>query len=114
MSPAPRPPSPTARAAAQKAHRQENPHQLTSRDVRVLMGLPGSEGAAGNGESAQLDQFLDNRLPQDDYRARTNFGPVSPKTPRNAAPPPRPSREMRSSMISELVSSTTTPFSSCF
>ncbi|KAF8900318.1 hypothetical protein CPB85DRAFT_1439599 [Mucidula mucida] len=40
MNPAPRPPSPTAREATQKALRRDNPNQLSSRDARVLMGLP--------------------------------------------------------------------------
>jgi len=40
MNPAPRPPSPSARDATQKALRRENPHQLSGRDARVLMGLP--------------------------------------------------------------------------
>lgn len=47
MSPAPRPPSPTQRDATQRALRRENPNQLSSRDARVLMGLPqGGAGAA--------------------------------------------------------------------
>lgn len=102
MSPAPRPPSPTARAATQKAHRQENPHRLTSRDVRVLMGLPGSEGVVGNGDSPKLDQFFSQ---QGESKGKGTFVPVSPQTARNVPPPPRPSREMRSSMTSEPVSS---------
>ncbi|CAE6471462.1 unnamed protein product [Rhizoctonia solani] len=40
MNPAPRPPSPTEREAAQRASRRENPNQLSSRDARILMGLP--------------------------------------------------------------------------
>lgn len=39
MNPAPRPPSPTARAATQKALRRDNPDQLSSRDAEILMGL---------------------------------------------------------------------------
>jgi len=40
MNPAPRPPSPSEREAAQRASRRENPNQLSSRDARILMGLP--------------------------------------------------------------------------
>ncbi|KAG6914452.1 hypothetical protein DXG01_017185 [Tephrocybe rancida] len=40
MNPAPRPPSPTARAATQKALRRENTNRRSARDARVLMGLP--------------------------------------------------------------------------
>jgi len=47
MNPAPRPPSPESRDAMQRANRRENPHQLSSRDARILMGLPGANG--GNG-----------------------------------------------------------------
>ncbi|QRV73324.1 SH3 domain protein [Ceratobasidium sp. AG-Ba] len=42
MNPAPRPPSPSEREAAQRAARRENPNQLSSRDARILMGLPES------------------------------------------------------------------------
>jgi hypothetical protein len=37
MSPAPRPPSPSERAATQRASRRENPNQLTARDASVLV-----------------------------------------------------------------------------
>ncbi|KAH7343136.1 hypothetical protein B0J17DRAFT_165058 [Rhizoctonia solani] len=40
MNPAPRPPSPSEREAAQRASRRDNPNQLSSRDARILMGLP--------------------------------------------------------------------------
>lgn len=65
MNPAPRPPSPTARDATQRALRRENPNQLSSRDARVLMGL-------------SSDMENDETVP---------------KSPKSA--PPRPSREMR-------------------
>ncbi|TFK69427.1 hypothetical protein BDN72DRAFT_614262 [Pluteus cervinus] len=79
MNPAPRPPSPTARDATQKALRRENPNQLSSRDARVLMGLP-SNGDAKD-DRARLDSF---------------FGepPKVIESPAGPAPP-RPSREMR-------------------
>ncbi|KAG6868912.1 hypothetical protein C0993_007686 [Termitomyces sp. T159_Od127] len=46
MNPAPRPPSPGARAATQKALRRENTNQLSTRDARVLMGLPSTDEGA--------------------------------------------------------------------
>lgn len=46
MSPAPRPPSPTQRDATQRALRRENPNQLSSRDARILMGLPSESGGS--------------------------------------------------------------------
>jgi hypothetical protein len=45
MNPAPRPPSPGARDAAQRATRRENPNQLSTRDAKILMGIPGADGA---------------------------------------------------------------------
>jgi hypothetical protein len=46
MSPAPRPPSPTQRDATQRALRRENPNQLSTRDARILMGLPSETGGS--------------------------------------------------------------------
>ncbi|KAG8707227.1 polar growth protein, partial [Ceratobasidium sp. 423] len=40
MNPAPRPPSPSEREAAQQASRRENPNQLSWRDACILIGLP--------------------------------------------------------------------------
>ncbi|KAG6906525.1 hypothetical protein DXG01_013458 [Tephrocybe rancida] len=54
--PAPRPPSPTARAATQKALRRENTNQLSMRDARMLMGLPSPE--EGGEERARLTSFF--------------------------------------------------------
>ena len=90
MNPAPRPPSPTARDATQKALRRENPHQLSSRDAQVLlMGMPNKNQ---NGERARLESFFTN----DTVSTRD---PESPTVARSAQPkspaPPRPSREMR-------------------
>lgn len=39
MSPAPRPPSPSQRAATQLAVRRDNPNQLTARDASILVSL---------------------------------------------------------------------------
>lgn len=85
MNPAPRPPSPTARDATQKALRRENPNQLSSRDARILMGLPSS--ADGKEERARLESFFSNE-------AVANNEPMSAGVPKSPAPP-RPSREQR-------------------
>ncbi|KAE9389360.1 hypothetical protein BT96DRAFT_980734 [Gymnopus androsaceus JB14] len=75
MNPAPRPPSPTARDATQKAMRRENPNQLSSRDARVLMGLP-----------TNAHHHL-----RDTASTDANKGPA----------PPRPSREARRTSVSQ-------------
>ncbi|KAJ7847871.1 hypothetical protein B0H13DRAFT_2091141 [Mycena leptocephala] len=56
MNPAPRPPSPTARAATQRAMRRENTDQPSTRDARVLM-LTGfaTNDAPPKEERARLD-----------------------------------------------------------
>ncbi|PIL37615.1 hypothetical protein GSI_01309 [Ganoderma sinense ZZ0214-1] len=87
MNPAPRPPSPTARDATQKALRRENPNELSSRDAQVLlMGMPNKH----QGERARLDSFFTNDT------VSTNE-PESPVARKAVAPraPPRPSRELR-------------------
>ena len=88
MNPAPRPPSPTARDATQKAMRRENPDQLSSRDARVLMGLGGSDAKE---ERARLDSFFSNEA----MAAKQAANQLPKKAPGPA--PPRPSREMRRS-----------------
>ncbi|KIY43160.1 hypothetical protein FISHEDRAFT_62927 [Fistulina hepatica ATCC 64428] len=85
MNPSPRPPSPTARAATQRAMRRGNPNQLSSRDARVLMGIPDGDGPS---ERARFEASLNKDL----QSPNGNGGDVrSPKSPA----PPRPSREMR-------------------
>ena len=90
MNPAPRPPSPTARDATQKALRRENPHQLSSRDAQVLlMGMPNKNQ---NGERARLESFFTN----DTVSTHAPDSPVTSKGPATKSPaPPRPSRELR-------------------
>lgn len=83
MNPPPRPPSPTARDATQKAMRRENPHQLSSRDAQVLMGLPGSNNDSRE-DRVPLHSFF-SESPQEMHQ--------SPRSPSFA--PPRPSREQR-------------------
>ncbi|TDL30064.1 hypothetical protein BD410DRAFT_759246 [Rickenella mellea] len=90
MNPAPRPPSPTARDATQKALRRENPNQLSSRDARVLMGLPSADtnGVDQKGKGADTFFTLDTAAgmpPSESPMSMT--GPT----------PPRPSREPRRS-----------------
>ncbi|EDR12680.1 uncharacterized protein LACBIDRAFT_292707 [Laccaria bicolor S238N-H82] len=82
MNPAPRPPSPTARDATQRALRRENPNQLSSRDARVLMGLSSDMGSG----QTHLDSFFAEHSVLENEQAI----PTSPKSA-----PPRPSREMR-------------------
>ncbi|KAF8652266.1 hypothetical protein AX16_004482 [Volvariella volvacea WC 439] len=103
MNPAPRPPSPTARDATQKALRRENPNQLSSRDARILMGLPSSNGDGG--ERARLDSFFTTDGARPITIPSPNLGyedlgePQTPTVRTSAvsasAAPPRPSREMR-------------------
>ncbi|KXN84942.1 Protein pob1 [Leucoagaricus sp. SymC.cos] len=91
MNPAPRPPSPTARAATQKALRRENPNQLSTRDAQILMGLSSSSGTTTdtNGKDSRPLAAKLNAL---------NPGPA----------PPRPSREMRRTSIRSSVPSSNT------
>ncbi|KAG6887274.1 hypothetical protein C0995_016498 [Termitomyces sp. Mi166 len=83
MNPAPRPPSPGARAATQKAMRRENTNQLSTRDARVLMGLPSTEEGAD--ERVRVNSFFTNQALQSSAPQQTSLTPA----------PTRPSREMR-------------------
>lgn len=94
MNPAPRPPSPSARDATQKALRRENPNQLSSRDARVLMGLP----------SLDTDDMQDSERPHLDSFFTHSHQTVSGQQgdlPSAASvineAPPRPTREARPS-----------------
>lgn len=89
MNPAPRPPSPTARDATQKALRRENPNLLSSRDARVLMGLSSTND--GKDERVHLDTFF-NRASND-----------QPTPGGNIRAPPRPSREFRKVVDNRVV-----------
>ncbi|KAF8076889.1 hypothetical protein FPV67DRAFT_1715490 [Lyophyllum atratum] len=93
MNPAPRPPSPTARDATQKALRRENTNQLSSRDARILMGLPSSNESKE--ERTRLESFFSNEVVAPDGEGMNGNGSAM-STPRASAPAPaRPSREMR-------------------
>ncbi|KZV86236.1 hypothetical protein EXIGLDRAFT_725062 [Exidia glandulosa HHB12029] len=85
MNPAPRPPSPGARDATQRAMRRENPNQLSTRDARVLMGLPSADGGHVN-EHKRLESFFDDT-------ASTGRDALTP--PHSPTAPPRPKRENR-------------------
>lgn len=94
MNPAPRPPSPTARAATQRAMRPENPNQLTQRDAQVLlMGVPAKDKGvnAQHAERTRLESFFTNDTLSTNGTEPASKKPVSPKT----TVPPRPSRELR-------------------
>ncbi|KAG8905271.1 polar growth protein [Tulasnella sp. 403] len=78
MNPAPRPPSPTARDATQRALRRDNVNQLSSRDALVLMGMAGEPDST---DKARLEQFFSEQ-PNGAVNGTTNA-------------PPRPSRELR-------------------
>jgi hypothetical protein len=92
MNPAPRPPSPTARDATQKALRRENPNQLSSRDARVLMGLP-SPDANDTQDSEQT--HLDSLFTQQSISSQLEDESKSSSVANQA--PPRPTREARPS-----------------
>lgn len=79
MNPAPRPPSPSARAATQRALRRENTEQLSTRDTRILMGL----NVVDVKEERRLDSFFNN-----------GAGDDNPSSPARASAPPRPSRQI--------------------
>jgi len=90
MNPAPRPPSPTARDATQRALRRENPNQLSTRDAQVLMGLGTESNSA----------YLPERANVDELHMRSNgSGSQTPKS-QPASAPPRPSRNTRTSSSS--------------
>ncbi|KAJ7170172.1 hypothetical protein C8R46DRAFT_994929 [Mycena filopes] len=87
MNPAPRPPSPTARAATQRAMRRENTDQPSTRDARVLMLTGFATNEAPKEDRARLDSFFTNEAVEG-----TGNGSV-PGTPQSVVPP-RPSRRM--------------------
>ena len=89
MNPAPRPPSPSARDATQKALRRENPNQLSSRDARVLMGLPAPPTELRDYERLRLEAFFVGD-PLSNYNG-ADLPPLS-LTP-TSPPPSRPARE---------------------
>ncbi|KAF8748530.1 Sterile alpha motif [Rhizoctonia solani] len=125
MNPAPRPPSPSERDAAQRASRRENPNQLSSRDARILMGLPENGPPPGDpAERHRMNSFFVENGQQPVFEAagyRDTIGSATsmsafsggysqsgsafsraslaeteqPMSPASGAAPTRPSREMR-------------------
>lgn len=97
MNPSPRPPSPTARAATQRAHRRDNPNQLSSRDAQILMSLPNKNkptNGTQNGDRPKLDTVFTDE--HESAMAPQQSPPHSyAKSTSNKVPPPRPSREIR-------------------
>ncbi|KAG6864282.1 hypothetical protein C0991_010835 [Blastosporella zonata] len=96
MNPAPRPPSPTARAATQKALRRENTSQLSTRDARVLMGLSSPQEGGEERERGRLPSFFTSEAVDGDEVG--SAGGASPRSPVTPAPA-RPSREMRRPVV---------------
>ncbi|KAH7108457.1 hypothetical protein BKA62DRAFT_682246 [Auriculariales sp. MPI-PUGE-AT-0066] len=97
MNPAPRPPSPGQRDATQRAMRRDNPNQLSSRDARVLMGLPaGTDNTQpppphSPTEHSRHDSFFSVNSGS---TGRASSPPVSPST----TSPTRPKRRTRTSV----------------
>jgi hypothetical protein len=87
MNPAPRPPSPTARAATQRAMKRENPNQLSTRDAEILMGMPSAPPPPGPNGRPRVESFF-NELEAVDL-------PSQSPSPKTQAPPVRPPREFR-------------------
>ena len=85
MSPPPRPPSPAARDATQRAMRRENTSQLSSRDTRVL-GLSPENRLTSNisditGDNTTLGgdgSTLGPPTPHVDHTPRASSAPVRP------------------------------------
>ena len=84
MNPAPRPPSPSARAATQRALRRDNTEQLTTRDTRVL-GLNVTD-------SDFRDERTLTRMESFFSKSAIAEGESNPSSPKASAPP-RPSRQ---------------------
>ena len=87
MNPAPRPPSPSAREAIQKALRRENTEQLSKRDTLIL-GLSVTDVKQ---ERARLDSLFSNAAIAE---RESNLLPAK------ASAPPRPSRRQLGRMNS--------------
>ena len=111
MNPSPRPPSPTARAATQRAHRRENPNQLSSRDAQVLlMSMPTASKSPSTASfnGSQIDGKDAERARAESFFTHNAVAskPTEPMTPTKKvaspklAAPPRPSREIRRRLTS--------------
>ncbi|KDQ15462.1 hypothetical protein BOTBODRAFT_292577 [Botryobasidium botryosum FD-172 SS1] len=100
MNPPPRPPSPTQRAATQKAFRRENPNLLSTRDANVLKGMGGSiTGSTESDLTATMRGSKDMLSPSGmDNGAAISSSTLSPA-------PPRPMQSQRRSGVSSSISS---------
>jgi hypothetical protein len=110
MNPAPRPPSPTQRAATQKALRRENPNQLSSRDARILMGLPSGQ----NGIIDGVDERVHEEQQYYAYDATPNADQTGPAPPMQSQIPPRPAREARRTSVSQTAAVGVSPLPTMF
>ena len=87
MNPAPRPPSPTAREATQRAMRRENTNQLSTRDAEILMSLAPTTPPSSGGNRLRIESFFSE--------LETEAPTVPSTSPKSQAAPVRPPRELR-------------------
>lgn len=97
MNPAPRPPSPTQRAATQKALRRENPNQLSTRDARILMGLTKDQDGGISDKPPRLDDNLFSSLEPLPEISQDKLS-IIPQS-KSAPAPSRPTRETRRASV---------------
>ncbi|KAF9653416.1 hypothetical protein BDM02DRAFT_3182935 [Thelephora ganbajun] len=100
MSPSPRPPSPGARAATQRAMRRQNPNQLSSRDAQVL--LLGAEKVKGDVKEngGRVESFFPgDHIPSPIEIPKSNSYDATSTKSVGSTVPPRPSRNRQSSVI---------------
>ncbi|KAG1892006.1 hypothetical protein F4604DRAFT_1696833 [Suillus subluteus] len=77
-------PSPTARDATRKALRCENPNKLSSRDTRVLVGLP---SLAQDSERTRLDSFFTQQsIIRDESKSYSVANQAPPHSTRETRP----------------------------
>lgn len=84
--------------ATQKAMRRENPNQLSTRDARVLMGIPSVETGANEEQVEEKRATLPSLFAQEapaPVEARRVVSSPAPVQATRAVIPPRPSRETR-------------------
>jgi hypothetical protein len=111
MNPPPRPPSPAARAAAQRATRRANPNKLSTRDAQILMGIPSpdmpppSYALANGNDRPRLKSLGSNSTltanptlgsnPPHGANSTPGVNPTlgAQRSDLPTLPPPRPSRE---------------------
>lgn len=97
MNPSPRPPSPTARAATQRAHRRDNPNQLTSRDAQVLLMGASTKDKPNGGQTSErprIESFFTSETASTASQEPATLVTKKPSMSKASAPP-RPSREIR-------------------